>query len=173
MCKKLIFLILISAVLYGCAQQEQKQAVGDEILQEEPSSIPEIIQEEEETSEAAEETEVETPPAPSGSDESELLKSGTFVSVAKSVKGQVTIYRRQIDDEIVFALRSFRTEPGAKLYFILVQDSVENGYKIGGLQNIYGNYEYVIPRNVPIASYNKVVLYSESTKEVYGEARLS
>ena len=93
--------------------------------------------------------------------------------MAKSVKGQVTIYRRQIDDEIVLALRSFRTDPGAKLYFFLVENSVEDGYKVGGLQNIYGNYEYVVPRNVPIERYNKVVLYSESTKEVYGEAKLS
>jgi len=184
---KKLLAILCVLLLAGCAQPAPVPAeptvkvepvaesvIEKEVVQieEEVKETEEIIKEEEpEIEEAVEEVEKAIITGPSGSTPV-TLKDGMFETVKYKTSGTVRIDRLP-EGNIVVNFIGFDTTPGAGLRVYLYKNYIKQGIDLGVLTSVSGNYPYDIPAGVNINAFDKVAIYSISSEEIYGEAKLS
>jgi len=138
-------------------------------IEKEIQETEEIIEEEPEIEEAVEE--VSQVISPSGNTP-QTLKTGIFKTVKYNTNGAVHVDKLP-EGNIVVNFIGFDTTPGAGLYVYLYKDDIKQGVELGKLTSVSGNYPYEVPEDVNIYSFDKVAIYSTSSEEIYGEAKLS
>jgi hypothetical protein len=96
-------------------------------------------------------------------------------------EGKVTMYRL-IDDSILMRFSPFKVTNGPQLAVYLsasedprtVNDlgSIVPEFLVGPLKGNTGDQDYIIPKELPLARYNSVVIFSEGLQMVYSSAPL-
>jgi hypothetical protein len=96
-------------------------------------------------------------------------------------EGKVTLYRL-IDDSILMRFSPFKVTNGPQLSVILspseapktVQDlgGLVPDFTVGALKGSTGDQDYTIPKELSLARYNSVVIFSEGLQVVYSFAPL-
>jgi hypothetical protein len=102
----------------------------------------------------------------------QTLKSGIFITVAKTTTGNAKITRTE-EEKIILQLENFRTEPGPGLYVYLANQGIADAYEIAKLVSREGGQQYDIPSDLDLNKYSKILIYSKSDGKIYGQAVLT
>jgi hypothetical protein len=125
-------------------------------------------------------TEQPTPVLP----DAQAIKSGDFIQIdaVHLAKGRATLYR-SADGSLLLRFDDFSVTNGPQLRVYLSgtqaprkRDELDtagvSAFPVGALKGSLGNQQFTIPKELKIANYKSVVIFSESLSEAYSSAPL-
>ena len=96
--------------------------------------------------------------------------TGDFVSAAHPTMGMVSID----EDETTLQIKNFKTDSGPLLEMYLSTSTSANSYiSLGELKGLDGDYEYALPENIDLDTYNYVMVWCVDFSVNFGHAILS
>ena len=147
-----LFLLLILIFFQSCSTSSD----GDMIIEEE-MQMEEMEMEEEMQMDMEEEA--------SNPD----VLSGDFISGAHTTAGKASV-----DSKTTLSFTSFKTDEGPLLEIYLATDTSASTYiTLGAIKGVDGNYEYALPDNVDLATYNHVLVWCVTFSVNFGHAVLN
>tara|TARA_R110002049_G_scaffold127955_2_gene285180 strand:+ start:329 stop:790 length:462 start_codon:yes stop_codon:yes gene_type:complete len=148
-----LFLLLILIFFQSCSTSSD----GDMIIEEE-MQMEEMEMEEEMQMDMEEEA--------SNPD----VLSGDFISGAHTTAGKASVD----DSKTTLSFTSFKTDEGPLLEIYLATDTSASTYiTLGAIKGVDGNYEYALPNNVDLATYNHVLVWCVTFSVNFGHAVLN
>lgn len=140
------------------------QAVDEELP---PSSL--TTEQEDET--PASETD-QSEPAP---EEGPADFSGTFVDGEKNYQTSGNIKTVTADDALYLRFEDFQTTNGPDLFVYLVEPGKEtaDGIRLGALKGNQGDQNYVLPKDVDLMKYSRVVIWCRAFDADFGTGDLT
>jgi hypothetical protein len=116
--------------------------------------------------------------------DAQAIKAGDFIELdaVHLGKGHATLYR-SADGSLLLRFDDFRVTngPDMRIYLSGTQsprkrDDLDvpgvSAFPVGALKGSLGNQQFTIPKELKIANYKSVVIFSESLSEVYSSAPL-
>ncbi len=101
-----------------------------------------------------------------------VIKSGNFQDGAHPTEGKAILI--EMDHELILRLEEFKTDSGPGLYVYLSEDTGASDYiSLGKLKATEGNMNYDVPPNTNTATYNKVLIWCEPFRVLFGHAELA
>ena len=137
------------------------QAVDEELP---PSSL--TTEQEDET--PASETDQSEPTTPADF-------SGTFVDGEKNYQTSGNIKTVTADDALYLRFEDFQTTNGPDLFVYLVEPGKEtaDGIRLGALKGNQGDQNYVLPKDVDLTKYSRVVIWCRAFDADFGTGDLT
>ncbi len=142
------------------------QAVDEEL----PPSSSTVKQEEETPASETDQSEPTTP-AP---EEASADFSGTFVDGEKNYQTSGNIKTVPADDALYLRFEDFQTTNGPDLFVYLVEPGKEtaDGIRLGTLKGNQGDQNYVLPKDVDLTKYSRVVIWCRAFDADFGTGDL-
>ena len=105
----------------------------------------------------------------SGSSTLDVSYSGDFVSGAHTTQGMASVNL----EKTILNFTNFKTSTGPVLNVYLATDTSANTYiDLGALKGIEGNFDYILPNNVDLDTYNYVIIWCVDYHVNFGYAVL-
>jgi hypothetical protein len=114
----------------------------------------------------------------------QIIRSGDFTEIdaVRTGKGSVKLYR-SADGSLMLRLDDFSVTNGPDLAVYLssavapkTRDELSSGgmpeFRVGPLKGNQGNQQYNIPKELKVANYRSVVIFSDALRVIYSSASL-
>lgn len=101
--------------------------------------------------------------------------SGTFVDGEKNYQTSGNITTVTADDALYLRFEDFQTTNGPDLFVYLVEPGKEtaDGIRLGALKGNQGDQNYVLPKEVDLTKYSRVVIWCRAFDADFGTGALT
>ncbi len=156
-----LYLVLILISFQSCSTSNDDINNDESINADEEVQLEEMEVEEEMQMDMDMDMEEETPAA--------SAFSGDFTSGAHTTSGKASVN----DSKTILSFTNFKTEGGPLLEIYLATDTSASTYiTLGAIKGVEGNYEYTLPNNVDLTTYNHVLVWCVTYSINFGYAVL-
>lgn len=151
-----LFLLLILISFQSCSTSSDGDMIAEEEMQMEEKEEMEVEMEMEEVEMEEDMTNTD-------------VLSGDFISGAHTTTGEASVNA----SKTTLSFTDFKTDEGPLLEIYLATDTSASTYiTLGAIKGVDGNYEYTLPDNVDLVTYNHVLVWCVTFSVNFGHSVL-